>query len=251
MIAPHPVAPCLADPHVGQVLGVKVSGLDSNDTVNFIRGLIESGECHQVCTVHSQGLVMADRDPHLKRIFNESSLVVCDGEGVRWALGRRGIRVDKVPGVGLVEWMCRLSSERGLRLFFYGGAPGIAEEAAERLVERYPRATIVGALDGFHGAEHLDDRLNNIKSMGIDVLLIGMGVPMQEYAARVAKEMGAAAVSIGVGGSFDVLSGRKKRAPTWVQRARLEWLWRSLIDLKKARKLPMLAVFVAKVLREK
>lgn len=249
MIAPEQVASCLTDPHVGTVLGVKVSGLDASGTVNAIRAMVDSGECHQVCTIHSMGLVIADRDPQLKRIFNESSLVVCDGEGARWALQRQGIAVDKVPGVDLVEWICRLSSERGLRLFFYGAEPGVAELAAERLVEKYPRAQIVGALDGFHGAEHLDERLKSIKAMGIDVLLIGMGVPLQEYAARAAKDMGAATVSIGVGGSFDVLSGKRRRAPVWVQWARLEWLWRSVIDWKKLPKLPLLAVFVLKALR--
>ncbi|MFX8516228.1 WecB/TagA/CpsF family glycosyltransferase, partial [Acinetobacter baumannii] len=79
-----------------------------------------------------------------------------------------------------MESLCIIGAERGWRVFLYGGEPRVAELASEVLAERYPRLVVVGALDGFHGTDDLDARLNHIKSMGIDLLLIGMGVPRQE-----------------------------------------------------------------------
>ncbi|MFX5272021.1 WecB/TagA/CpsF family glycosyltransferase, partial [Acinetobacter baumannii] len=83
-------------------------------------------------------------------IFNEASLVVCDGEGVRQALRRQGHTVFKVPGIELIESLCIIGAERGWRVFLYGGEPRVAELASEVLAERYPRLVVVGALDGFH-----------------------------------------------------------------------------------------------------
>jgi len=251
MIVPQSVANRLPDPHAAQLLGVKISGLDAEETVDFVQALVESGESHQVCTVHALGLLEADRDSDLKSIFNQASLVVCDGEGIRHVLQKRRATVYKFPGVELAESLCMIGAERGWRVFFYGGEPGVAERASEALAEKYPRLVVVGALDGFHGAEDVGARLAHIKSMGVDLLLVGMGIPLQEKVAFRAQQIGAARVCMGVGGTFDVISGRRRRAPRWVRGLRLEWLWRGLIDPRKFPKLVGLPVFLWKVSRDR
>ena len=124
-------------------------------------------------------------------------------------------------------------------------------DAAEKMMDKYPHAVIVGALDGYQGVDNLSKRLTDIKALGIDILLVGMGVPRQEQVAQEAQRCSVATVCMGVGGSFDVLSGRLARAPRWMQRAHLEWLWRVAIDLRKVRRVATLPLFVLKVLRSK
>ncbi|MES1147232.1 MAG: WecB/TagA/CpsF family glycosyltransferase [bacterium] len=251
MFATEIVALVPTDPHVGRVLGVKVSGLRRTETVDYVLDLVESGESHQVCTAHAVGLYMASHDPELAEIYNGSSLVTCDSEGVRWALQRTGHPVEKVPGIDLVERLCEVSAEKGTRLFFFGSKPGIALDAAEKMREKYPGVVIIGGLDGYQPADTLSKRLQEIKAQGVDILLIGMGVPLQERVAQEAQRWGIAAVSIGVGGTFDVLSGHVKRAPRWMQQAHLEWLWRMLVDLRKAKRVAVLPLFALKVLLSK
>jgi N-acetylglucosaminyldiphosphoundecaprenol N-acetyl-beta-D-mannosaminyltransferase len=245
------VAPELHDPHVGRILGVKVSGLTMDQTVQRIADLARSGGCHQVCTANTVGVVLAQSDEGLADIYDSASLVTCDSEGVRWAMRRQGQVLERVAGIEVVEKLCEVSARTGLRLFFYGARPGVGLDAAEKMMDKYPGAVIVGAKDGYQGTEPLSAQLAALRSLNVDVLLVGMGIPKQERVAFAASEARVAGVSMGVGGSFDVLSGRLPRAPLWMRQARTEWLWRLLIDWRKVRRLGLLPAFVWKVLRDR
>ena len=188
----------------------------------------------------------------LRAIVADADLVTPDGAGILWAsrLLRTPIH-HKVSGVDLVGHVCRLSAERGWRVFFLGAAPGVADEAAANLRARFPGAQIVGTHDGYFTPEQEPDVLARIKAAMPDVLLVAFGIPKQEKWITRHKADLNIPVSVGIGGSFDVYSGRVSRAPVWMQEHSLEWLHRLASNPKKIGKVMTLPKFVLLALRQR
>ena len=136
-------------------------------------------------------------------------------------------------------------------MFFLGAAPGVAEEAAANLRARFPGAQIVGTHDGYFTPEQEPDVLARIKAAMPDVLLVAFGIPKQEKWITRHKAALNVPVSIGIGGSFDVYSGRVQRAPVWMQEHSLEWLHRLASNPKKIGKVMTLPQFVLLALRQR
>jgi N-acetylglucosaminyldiphosphoundecaprenol N-acetyl-beta-D-mannosaminyltransferase len=135
-------------------------------------------------------------------------------------------------------------------VFLLGSAPGVAQQAAERLRLKYPGCNIVGTRHGFFPVEDADIVAQEVAAEKPDILLVALGIPRQEkFIARTQATIGAR-VAMGVGGSFDVYSGAVKRAPLLVQRLKLEWLWRLMLNPKKWKKVARLPRFVWLVLKE-
>jgi N-acetylglucosaminyldiphosphoundecaprenol N-acetyl-beta-D-mannosaminyltransferase len=193
--------------------------------------------------------VLAREDLELADVYKNASLVTADSSGVVWGLARRGAPVERVSGVDLVDRICALSAEHGYRLFFLGSSPGVAEEAAEKLRLRHPGCNIVGTRHGFFPVEDSDVVAQEVAAFKPDVLFVAMGIPRQEKFIAKTLALTGAKVAMGVGGSFDVYSGRVKRAPALVQRVKLEWLWRLIQNPKKFEKVSRLPEFVMLVLR--
>ena len=238
-------------PPCRDLLGVPVSTMGMRETVAYIEGLIASGQPSMVVTADSYGLVLAREDTELGEIYRGAAVVTADSSGVVWALGRRGPAVERVSGVDLVGELCAMSAEHGYRMFLLGAAPGVADQAAEKLRLKYPGCNIVGTRDGFFPFEDSDVVAEEVAKSRPDVLLVAMGIPRQEkFLAKTLATTGAK-VAMGVGGSLDVYSGRVKRAPRWVQRVKLEWFWRLVQNPRKFQKVARLPRFVLLVLRGK
>lgn len=245
------VSPTLSEPRRRvSVLGVSVDCLTMDECVQRIEGFLQEDGPKMVVTADASALVMVQEDPELGRIVRESALVTPDGAGVVWALRRAGCGdAQRVSGADLVLRLCQVSADKGTRLFFLGAEPGVAEKAAERLRLRVPGCNIVGTRHGYFPADSDDLVAAEVAEARPDVVLVAMGMPRQEK--FIAKTMGVlgAKVLMGVGGSFDVYSGKTKRAPILVQRLRLEWLWRLVLNPRKFDKVRRLPKFVAMVLR--
>lgn len=233
------------------VLDVPVSTLDMDGTLSAIEGLIKEGSPHMVVTADASGFAISADDPELKEIYQSATIATPDSQGVVWALRKKGHPgVARVSGVDLVDRLCALSARQGYRVFILGAAPGVAEVAAERLCLKHPGCNIVGTRHGYFPAE--DDLLvaAEVAEFKPDILFVAMGIPRQEK--FIAKTMNTirASVALGVGGSFDVFSGRAKRAPVVIQKLKLEWLWRLILNPSKFGKVKMLPRFVRLVLRD-
>lgn len=234
------------------VLGVNVCTLNLEGTVGAIDKMLQGTKPCLVVTADASGFAQAKDDPELQEIYEMADLVTPDSQGVVWALKRLGHKgAVRVSGVDLVDEICSLSANKGYRIYILGSAPGVAETAAERLRLRHPGCNIIGTRHGFFPAE--DDELiaQEVGQLRPDVLFVAMGIPRQEKFIKRTLSLTGAKVSMGVGGSFDVFSGRTKRAPKFVQGMRLEWLWRLLLNPKKFHKVKMLPKFVSLVLRER
>jgi N-acetylglucosaminyldiphosphoundecaprenol N-acetyl-beta-D-mannosaminyltransferase len=232
------------------VLGVPIDRVDMSDCLSRIEGFIGSGVPHLIVTADASGIVQAQSDPGLLELYKNADLVTPDSAGVLWAAKRQGQPLkERVSGVDIVDQICRLSSEVGWRIYFLGAAPGVAEEAAERLRLKHPGCNIVGTRHGYFPPESDAVVAAEVAESRPDVLFVGMGIPRQEKFIRATQEIVGAKASLGIGGSFDVFSGHVKRAPKTLQRLRLEWLWRLLQNPKKIGKVMLLPRFVSMVLR--
>lgn len=233
------------------ILGVGVDALTMTETCEQIEQFVREGLPRHVVTADASALVLANRDADFLSIVQNASLVTADGAGVLWASRKlREPLPERVSGVDLVEELCRLSAEKGYRLFLLGSAPGVAEIAREKLCAKYPGANIVGTFHGFFSMKEEPLIVERIRNSQPDILFVGMGMPKQEiFISRNLYALNAK-VAIGVGGSFDVLSGRVKRAPYFLRKMRLEWLWRLILNPCKWRKVILLPVFVRMVLKE-
>jgi N-acetylglucosaminyldiphosphoundecaprenol N-acetyl-beta-D-mannosaminyltransferase len=192
-----------------------------------------------VCTGNLDHLVLLNRDETFRKIYREADLVLADGMPVVWLSKLSGGEplTERVAGSDLFWELGQVSEHHGITLFFLGGAPGSAERAAEAMRAKYPNVHISGIycppLDTFDSPEEQVKIRETIRKASPDVLFVGLGAPKQEkWIAEHRDDLGVP-VSIGVGGTFEMAGGIVMRAPTWMQRAGLEWLFRLMQDPKR------------------
>lgn len=232
------------------VLDVPIDCIDMAEALAHIDAFIQEGTPHHIVTADASMIVIAHEAPELKAIIQRAELVTPDGAGLLWAARRQNkVFKERVSGVVLVEKLCALSPQKGYRVFFFGAAPGVAAQASEQMRTKYPGAQMVGARDGFFTPEQIPTLIAEIREAQPDILCVALGIPKQEkFIATYRQELGVP-VLIGVGGTFDVLSGNLRRAPVWMQRLNLEWLWRLLQNPSKISKVKLLPRFVQLVRR--
>lgn len=226
------------------LFGVRVHAVSMDEAVRHILRFVQENVPRQVATADSSMVMMAQSDSDLREIINSADMVTPDSIGILWACRRRGIAMpERVSGVDLVARLAQVSMQTGLKLYFLGAQPGVADEAAQQLQRAYPGVQIVGCHHGYFPPEAEASVVEQIREAHPDVLCVAMGIPKQEkWIDRHRKTLGVP-VSIGVGGTFDVLSGRVRRAPLWMQRIGMEWLWRVAHNPRKVSKVMLLPKF--------
>jgi len=234
------------------ILGVRVDNVNYEQALSIIEYFIESGQSHQVVTVNPEFIVAAQSDEEFRQILNASSLALPDGAGLLWAARFLGCPLqERVTGVDTMQRLAALAARKGYRLFLLGAAPGVAVETAARLCKTYPGVTIVGTHAGSPAPEEEDEIVGMIQRARPDLLFVAYGAPAQDkWIARNLERLGVP-VAMGVGGAFDFISGRAKRAPRWVQRLGLEWLHRLCHEPWRWRRMLALPKFVWLVVRER
>lgn len=227
-----------------EILGVGVDILTMQQAVEKVDALIKNKTPSLVATANAEMLMFANSDAELKEILNGAAMVTADGAGTVWAARHLGYEMpERVAGVDLVTNLF----SKGYKFYFFGAAAGVADLAAENATKKFG-AKIVGTRNGFFTAEEIPKILDDINSSNADILLAGLGVPKQEkFLANNLSKL-KIPVNIGVGGTFDVLAGKVRRAPRWMQRAKLEWLFRALLQPSRAGRLLALPKFVYKVI---
>ncbi len=228
------------------LLGTPIECVTLDEAVQRIENLIRSGTSALVCTPDTTAVLRAQRDHKLRDIYQRADLVTPDGTGIVWAGRLLGAPMrERVSGIDLLERLFAKRAGAPLRVFFLGAAPGVAELAAQKLSARYPNLQVVGT---HHGYFQDDERvLELIKRAQPEIVLVGLGVPRQELWMHANCARLAGAVLIGVGGCFDVWSGRVKRAPLSWQRLGLEWLYRVLQEPRRLIRVSTIPLFVGQV----
>lgn len=234
------------------ILGVPVDAITMGEAVARIDGFIEKRTPVLVATANAEMLMRATHDGALRRILQGAAMVTPDGAGTVWAAHHLGHAMpERVAGYDMVHELMREAPAKHRRIFFFGSAPGVADKAKKKAEQLYPGIEIVGTRNGFFTAADEPAIIEEIKAAHPDILLAALGVPKQEkWLAKHLGELGVP-VAIGVGGTFDVMAGVMKRAPHWMQRAKLEWLFRGMMQPQRAGRLLALPRFVLKVHAQK
>lgn len=216
--------------HRVNLLETWIDQIDLEGAVAHIDSFVRDGQPHQVVTVNVDFLRLGNRDHSFRDLINSADLVVPDGMPLLWGARMMGEALpERVTGVDLIVESARLAATKRYSMFLLGATPGVAEEAAGVLRARFPGLRIVGTyappMGSFSAAEN-EKIVRLIQEMQPDMLFVAFGAPKQDRWIRANMQRLNVPVCMGVGGSFDLIAGRVKRAPVWMRDRGLEWLFR-------------------------
>ena len=233
------------------LLGVPIDPLTEAEAVDWVDRAILEGRPRLVISVNPERIMHAERDPAFGALLRGADLALADGAGVVWAARRLGHPLpERVAGVDFVRALAARGAARGWRFFLLGGAPGVAESAGRALREAYPGFILAGTDAGSPHPASDAATIEAVRSSGAQLLLLAYGAGAEEaWLARNLHASGAI-VGMGVGGAFDFISGRARRAPPWMRKRGLEWLHRLSRQPWRWRRMIALPRFVIRVMRE-
>lgn len=230
------------------VLGLPVHLL--NDYPSWLRSRLEQRLGTHVVTLNAEMTMQAERHDTLAVIIRQAELVIPDGSGVVLYLQLQGKRIQRCPGIELAESLLQSSGQLGakVRVFFYGGAPGLAETAAAIWQQQLPGLNIVGTQHGYLNPKEEEKFQQSLTQLQPQLIFVGLGVPRQELWIAKNRFLCPQATWIGVGGSFDIWAGVKSRAPVWLADNYLEWLYRLYQEPWRWRRMMALPKFAYRAL---
>jgi N-acetylglucosaminyldiphosphoundecaprenol N-acetyl-beta-D-mannosaminyltransferase len=234
-----------------EAFGVRLSPVSMSEAMDKIEGFIRDGKPHHVVTSDANSILRAQQDEEYAAIVRRAALITPDGYGVMWGARLMNLPIyERVTGVDMVTGICERAAKNGDSIYILGAAPGVAAKAAEKLAERFPGLRVAGTRNGFFKPEEEDDVVKEIRDAKPQVLFVAFGIPKQEKFIAKHLEILNVPVSLGVGGSFDVYSENLKRAPEYIQRSGMEWLYRVWQEPWRWRRMSYVPRFMIFALRE-
>jgi N-acetylglucosaminyldiphosphoundecaprenol N-acetyl-beta-D-mannosaminyltransferase len=201
----------------------------------------------QIVTLNAEMTMAARADRALGAAIEAAQLVIPDGAGVVWALGRQGYRVRRTPGIETSRRLLEHAAAHRWRVALVGASPEVMEQLKERLTSQLPGLNLVFTAHGYQSSESWPDLERELIVARPDLVLAALGVPRQELWIQRLRP-GHPGLWMGVGGSFDVWAGVKKRAPDWMSALQIEWLYRLVKEPTRWRRMLALPAFAREVL---
>jgi N-acetylglucosaminyldiphosphoundecaprenol N-acetyl-beta-D-mannosaminyltransferase len=216
-----------------RILNATFDALTSRETVEAAFRALKSGVGGWLCTVNVTTLVMMRADPSLQSFADRALIVVADGQPLVWCAPLFDRKLpERVTGIDLIDLICARAEMEGVGVYLLGATESLLMSAIVNLRRRFPRLKIDGS-DGYFPAQCAKERARRVRASGAKLLIVGMGTPRQEeFISEQWEELGVG-LAIGVGGSFDVLSGARFRAPRWIRQIGLEWLVRAVQEPRR------------------
>ena len=217
-----------------EVLGCAIDRLDMGSTLKVVEDIIARGEFTQHMAVNAAKLVAMQDDPRLREIIAGCGLVNADGQAVVWASRLLGDPLpERVAGIDLMQELLKLAERNGDRVFFLGARAAVLDTALAKIRAAYPKLVVAGARDGYFTADEEPQVCDEIRASDADILFVAMSSPRKEFfLGEHGRSLGVPFV-MGVGGSIDVIAGVTRRAPRFMQRLGLEWLFRLLQEPRR------------------
>jgi N-acetylglucosaminyldiphosphoundecaprenol N-acetyl-beta-D-mannosaminyltransferase len=223
------------------ILNIPIDVVDRKSALLRIEGFLRSEGQFHVMTPNPEMLVEAHKNSEFKKILQEADLNLPDGAGLVFEMKkiikrkRQTEIIERVTGTDIMQDICSRTSER---IFLLGASSGIAEEAAAKLKERNPSLQIVGTYAGSPKIEDENIILEKINSCSPTLLFVAFGAPAQDmWIARNLNKLPSVKIAMGIGGAFDFISGKRKRAPQCMQKLGLEWLWRLILEPRRIKRI--------------
>lgn len=232
-----------------KILGSRIDAVSFKDAVSAVRRFLNEPGPHHVITGNTLMLLDAEKDADLRTILDSAALVVPESSGIYWASKRLGQPLTEfIPGIDFMLALCGIAAETENPIYLLGAKPGVAEVAAQALQTRFPGLRVAGIQHGYFSPTETAAVVERVRASAPAFLFVAMSVPGQEK--WIARHLAALNVPVvmGVGGSFDVLSGRLNRAPQWMRRSGIEWAYRLFQEPWRWRRIARLPVFAARVL---
>ncbi len=231
------------------ILGVKVDTVTIPEAAECIMGYMFRDKFHAVFTPNSEIIMVAYKDPEFCEVLNNADLLTADGIGVVYASKILGKPIkERAAGYDITCVLLEKLNESGHKIFFFGGKPGVADTAKERLLKKYPGLKFVGVRNGYFKPEEEQGIIDEINNSGADILFVGLGAPAQEKWISQNKANLNVKVAMGIGGCFDVFAGRVERAPDIYCRLGLEWFYRLIKEPWRAKRMMALPKFALTVI---
>lgn len=216
------------------VLGTKIDRLHMTATIEHVEELIAAGKPQQHVVVNAAKLVAMQRDQQLADIVHSCMLVNADGQAVVWASRILGDPLPcRVAGIDLMIALLGVAEQKAYRTFFLGATEEVVNKVIEVCLSRHPDLQISGWHCGYFDETEEQEIVQNIRLSNSDILFLAMGTPQKEYWLAKYKDILNVPFCMGVGGSFDVVAGKVKRAPVWMQQCGLEWFHRFLQEPRR------------------
>lgn len=215
-----------------QILGFDVTTYNSKELVYNIFKDYSKNEQLFIVNINPEIAVTNYKNQKFKEKLNEQKYQIPDGSGIVWASKKKkGNIKERITGIDLMIKICEKSQEFSSKIYLYGGQDETADKAKFELEKQFPNIEIVGTDNGYEDEKKIVEKLKNTK---VDILFVGLGSPKQEeFILKHKEELKNINILMPVGGSFDVISKSKKRAPEWMQKCNLEWLYRLFKEPKR------------------
>lgn len=230
------------------VLGIPITYTTQKKAKSTVLKWLDGKDTKLVFTPNPEIVMAALKDDELKTAIESADMVTPDGIGVVWASRYSEKRLkQRVAGYDLVQAIFNDIAKTDKKVYFLGGAPKVAAKAAKKMKQKYTGLKIVGTHDGYFDKQeelHIIEQINKLEP---DLLLVGLGFPKQEKWLYNNRNKLKSKVCIGVGGSFDVMAGKLKRAPTIFQKLGIEWLYRLITQPTRIMRMMQLPIFAIKV----
>lgn len=207
------------------ILGINVCVTTYHDIINNIEKDISNNSKSLILAINPEKIMNSRKDQKLKRILEESTYPIPDGIGVVYASKiHKGNITSRITGIDLMNALILEASKKEYKVFLYGSKSEVLERTISTIKEKYPNIKIVGSINGYE--KNQDRIINLINKSKPDILFVALGSPKQEYFIYDNYVKLNCKIFMGVGGAFDILSGKTKRAPEWMRKKGLEWLYR-------------------------
>ena len=237
------------------ILNTTIDNLNMLETLQVVDNAISNGERLHHVVVNAGKMVAMQSDAQLRKSVNESDLINADGQAVVWASKVLGKPLkERVAGIDLMEALVKLAHQNQYKIFFFGAKEEVVKTVVERYSNDYSPKIIAGYRNGYFKKDEEQDIAKQISDSGANILFVAISSPTKEnFLYENKKLLNKVNFIMGVGGSFDVVSGKVKRAPVWMQNSGLEWFYRFAQEPKRMWKRYLVgnSKFIALVLKEK
>lgn len=219
---------------ISQIAGIPVHNLSEDETIQAIDSMIADGKPHYMVVVNAAKVVAANQNERLRRVIAKADLVAADGMSVVWASRLLGQPLKgRVTGIDLFERLVAHAARRNLSVYFLGASEESVRGVVARFTREHQKLRVAGCRNGYFDEIESGKIAEEIRERRADLLFVARGSPAQEFWIEENIERTGVRFALGVGGSFDHLSGHARRAPRWMQRAGLEWFYRLLREPRR------------------